>query len=56
MTTATVAGAVALPESADIPAEARRVQAARDLYDVLGVAKTASEIDIRRNYRRVREP
>ena len=38
---------------ADVQAEAMRVQAASTLYDVLGVTKAATEIEIRRNYRKV---
>ena len=37
----------------DVQAEALRVQAASTLYDVLGVTKAATEIEIRRNYRKV---
>ena len=39
----------------NVDEEARRVQGATNLYEVLGITKQAPEIDIRRNYRRVHD-
>ena len=38
----------------DANMEIQRVQAAENLYAVLGVPTNASDLDIRHNYRRVR--